>query len=424
MRSLEVFQDFGGASGAALNLTKSSVKFFGRWKDRTDVPGGLSHCEGPLRILGVDFVAAQGAVVNWTQKLGAVQKRLALWKTRRLTLIGKVLVLKANVLPSLLYLAYIYPLPASMRRSLTRLVFAFVWGGRYEYVARAQMLAPLGEGGRDVPHLPLRLDCFFVSFLLREVSSPAAHPSGHFLRYYFAYPARRLMAWSNLGPRSEHPPWHFAHAAKWLRDHPGALEGGLGLDQRRLYAAVRLEVSGPGVVGVSSATWLRVQLPGLDNGLKDFNWFCLHKRLPVRATMYRHGLARSPCCPRATCSEDETVRHALWGCHFAGSFWARARGLLARIDPGFGLSWGVLERGIAGRGRETFLLWLVISLAKRELWRARLDLVRSGKDGGVEGVYRAVVGLVERRVVMGVRRWGHHAARERWKGLFGLVRQA
>ena len=150
-----------------LNLTKSSVKYFGRWKDRTDVPGGLSLSAGPLRILGVHFQAAQCATANWTRRLEAVGRKLSLWKARTLTFVGKVLVLKMEVLPVLTFLAYVYPMPASMRRPLMRLVFRFLWGGRYEVVARRRMLATAARGGgtrtTSRSHQTLRLYLFFLA---------------------------------------------------------------------------------------------------------------------------------------------------------------------------------------------------------------------------------------------------------------------
>ncbi|KAJ4931274.1 hypothetical protein JOQ06_025571 [Pogonophryne albipinna] len=90
MRSLQIMEEFGRASGSKLNCAKSSVKFFGKWRERMDVPGGLAFCPGPIKVLGV-----------------------------------------------------------SMRRPLMRLLFGFIWGGRYEYVARGRMLAGVEAGGRD-----------------------------------------------------------------------------------------------------------------------------------------------------------------------------------------------------------------------------------------------------------------------------------
>ena len=418
IRSLEIFQSFGKVAGAELNCTKSSVKFFGRWKERTEVPGGLPLCEGPLKVLGVSFETAHSATANWTKRFVAVQKKLNLWRSRSLTLIGKVLVLKADVLPSLVYLAYIYPLPVSMRRPFMRLVFTFLWGGRYEYVARARMMAEIEAGGRDVPHLPLKLDCIFVSFLFRELSAPVAHPSGHFLRLFFSYQARQMLVWNNLAPRAEQQPWHYHHAARWLRAHPEASETDVRLNHRVLYKVVRERVIAPAVVGTPKSVWKGIQLKGLDNRLKDLNWLCLHKSLPVRDVMYRHGLAKSPLCPRVGCVGEETIRHVMWDCPFARVVWGRARAWLVHLVPGFRMTLTRVEKGV-GLGSTMFLTWLIISLVKRGLWTARQDLVGKNKDSSVEGVVSRVELEIKGRVERDIRKWGKHAALERWKGGVG-----
>ena len=243
-RALEIIRRFGEGSGAALNEDKTSLKFFGIWAGRRDAPGGLSLCEGPVKVLGVLFEVRGSATLNWTSKLQKAQRKLALWGSRALSFSGKVLVLKVDIIPVLTYLAYIYPLPACMRRDLVRMVFKFVWGGGYEYVSRDRMMAGNEEGGRDVPHLPLRLDCTFVGSMLGQMAGGVVHPSGHFLRVYFSYQARHMIAWSNAGLRSEQLPWHYGHASKWLKKHPEVKDWRVEQGLKGLYAGVRRSVAG------------------------------------------------------------------------------------------------------------------------------------------------------------------------------------
>lgn len=68
-----------------------------------------------------------------------------------------------------------------------RLVFGFIWGGRYEYVARIRMLVGIEVGGRDVLYFSLKLDCIFVFFLCRELFVIIVYFLGYFLRFYFVY---------------------------------------------------------------------------------------------------------------------------------------------------------------------------------------------------------------------------------------------
>ncbi|KAK2877605.1 hypothetical protein Q8A73_019124 [Channa argus] len=190
------------------------------------------------------------ATVNWEGRFQRLKSRLALWKARKLTLLGKVLVLKADMLSSVLHLAYVFPLPVAIRRPLARTIFDFLWGGRYEWVARGRMMSGLAEGGRDDLDLPLKLDTIFVASLLQDMASEVGHPASLGMKYFFLYAARGILNWSNVSPRSEQLPWHYAWVAK----------------------VVRGKVNPSPLLGVPSSVWVGVQAVDLSNGLKDLNW--------------------------------------------------------------------------------------------------------------------------------------------------------
>ncbi|KAJ3591795.1 hypothetical protein NHX12_006927, partial [Muraenolepis orangiensis] len=154
--------------------------------------------------------------------------------------------------------------------------------------------------------------------------------------------ARGLMVWSNLAPRVEQQPWHYHHATKWLRVHPEASDAAVRTNHKVLYCAVKQGAVAPAVVGTPARIWRGIQPRGLENGLKDLNWLCLHKCLPVRDTMYRHGLARFPGWPRATCAGEETVRHVMWDCPVARVVWAKARAAEERLTARTGFCRSVI----------------------------------------------------------------------------------
>ncbi|KAJ4923532.1 hypothetical protein JOQ06_021598 [Pogonophryne albipinna] len=205
MRSLQIMEEFGRASGSKLNCAKSSVKFFGKWRERMDVPGGLAFCPGPIKVLGVS--------------------------------------------------------------------------------KRAYGLEQLGAQGGTA-----------------AMALPPCSQSG-------------------------------------LRAHP--------------------EAAGPEVA------------------------------YQCGKILHRHGLARSPVCPRPDCKDEETIRHVMWDCPFAQGAWRRVEGWLGQSFPGFKITWDGIERG-------------------------------SGPCSirGIIGKVRAdMKGRMERDIL----KWGQHAAVERWKGGLGLV---
>ncbi|KAK2877602.1 hypothetical protein Q8A73_019256 [Channa argus] len=156
----------------------------------------------------------------------------------------------ADMLSSVLHLAYVFPLPVAIRRPLARTIFDFLWGGRYEWVARGRMMSGLAEGGRDDLDLPLKLDTIFVASLLQDMASEVGHPASLGMKYFFLYAARGILNWSNVSPRSEQLPWHYAWVAK----------------------VVRGKVNPSPLLGVPSSVWVGVQAVDLSNGLKDLNW--------------------------------------------------------------------------------------------------------------------------------------------------------
>ncbi|KAK2912193.1 hypothetical protein Q8A73_006306 [Channa argus] len=336
------------------------------------------------------------ATVNWEGRFQRVKSRLALWKARKLTLLGKVLVLKADMLSSVLHLAYVFPLPVAIRRPLARTIFDFLWGGRYEWVARGRMMSGLAEGH----------------------GFRGGNPASLGMKYFFLYAARGILNWSNVSPRSEQLPWHYTWVAKWLRAHPEALEDGIWKQQRVLYRVVRGKVNPSPLLGVPSSVWVGVQAVGLSNGLKDLNWACLHRTLPVRDKIHRHGLGRSRLCPRPSCGAGETAYHVMWEFSFARQLWAKAKKVVGRAKPDLTLTWQVVERGFVGAHIRSGwgILWLLLSLYKRGLWLARQELVRNGVEWSTERVAKGVEWEVTERIRWDVDKLGYHAAKEKWKG--------
>ncbi|KAI4900658.1 hypothetical protein NFI96_009740 [Prochilodus magdalenae] len=389
--ALDTVQAFGKASGAALNLGKSVVKYFGNWADRRDAAAGLALSDGPLKILGVSFMAEGAARANWEERLSLARRKMGLWKARSLSFLGKVLALKVDVLPSLLYLAHVYPMPRNMRRGLTRDVFNLVWGGRYEYVRREVMYLGKDKGGRDVPDFPLKLDCLFFAQLCARLAAPLEHPHQYFVRLWLSWPLRFMVnTWSNSGPKAETRPDHYKHLVRWSRVLPAGLQPEAAVRHRALYKVVLEGRGARAAVGLEKDTWSRVQPKGLDNRLQDLNWQCVHGKLPVREVLYRHGLTRHPRCPRPTCAEDESLWHVFWDCGYARVIWGKVSVLCSKVDPQFQLTREKVMRGWSHDTRSPFLsrMWLLVSVTKRELWNARTSLIQKGTNLDTVGLYK------------------------------------
>ncbi|KAJ8403286.1 hypothetical protein AAFF_G00355030 [Aldrovandia affinis] len=101
-----------GAAGEVLKI---------QWTEDIGDSGRFAVCESGLKILGIQEAG------NWEARLALVRSRLGVWSRRRLSLTGKVVVVRSVLLLLLLHLAYVFPVPARAKLALTRVVFRFLW---------------------------------------------------------------------------------------------------------------------------------------------------------------------------------------------------------------------------------------------------------------------------------------------------------
>ena len=104
------------ASGFCVNIEKSECKLFGVWG--TVEQCGWKFCVGGLRILGVKFDGDLYGRESWQDVLARVKKKVDFWSLRTLSMEGKVLVVKAVVIPILLFLYYVFPAPDRMMKQI------------------------------------------------------------------------------------------------------------------------------------------------------------------------------------------------------------------------------------------------------------------------------------------------------------------
>lgn len=114
-KTVAILENYCKATGSAINFNKSSVMYCGRWRYRTDVRYGFSVCPTGIKILGVKFYHKDSANHNWEETIVKVKKKLNIWKGRKLSIMGRGLVVRVDLLSSLIYLALIFPIPTKCK---------------------------------------------------------------------------------------------------------------------------------------------------------------------------------------------------------------------------------------------------------------------------------------------------------------------
>ena len=106
-KGLQIAVDFGEISGLRLNLEKTKAMWLGKWSGKKNKPLQLKWVSSPTRILGIYFSYDEKGnnEMNFNLKINKLQTNLDIWKSRDLTLFGKVMIIKALGVSSLIYSA-------------------------------------------------------------------------------------------------------------------------------------------------------------------------------------------------------------------------------------------------------------------------------------------------------------------------------
>ena len=139
-------------SGLKLNNRKTKALWIGAYKDRGDklCPGkNLKWIKQKGKALGVWSSTNPEEVLeaNYADKLAKVSNSLGCWELRRLSLLGKITVLKSLIVSQLVYI--LSPLPTNQRvlEEINTLFFNFLWNGKGDKIKRNTMIRDYSEGG-------------------------------------------------------------------------------------------------------------------------------------------------------------------------------------------------------------------------------------------------------------------------------------
>lgn len=374
--TLLICDEFTFASGTKINKEKSEILCL-NWREPVEHLG-LAQKNETIKVLGVQ-IGKNMEKNNWESKLPKIRGKLLQWQDRDLTMTGKVLVLKAEILASLTHLAATFPIPHGFLASLKKIIFQFMWGGQHEKLKREIMFRPLEKGGKGVPDMEGKLKAMFVTPIINACLKPQLGPSWAFFAMFWVGRSV-LRAWGKR-PSQNRP-----YAQTWPKMYDVVLSclGKCAFQPRpdKLTRADMEQILSPQhsrltPVGTlteehSTTVWSNVSNPLLLNKHKDLAWQIVHQCLPTRAFLERRGCTRSAKCPRPSCGDSETVQHLFWSCPTATSVWSLVLPWLQALyrSPQCyeDIAYGCLKRNPTD---EMEKWWVVINCVKESLWKAR-----------------------------------------------------
>ena len=191
----KIFTQFEDMSGAILNRDyKTKIMGLGEWQGKQDWVLPWIKVEDSLKIFGITFYPnyEKTLEINWSEAKKGFVDCLNAWKMRSLeTIFQRVDVLSTFALPKLWYKALLLPLPGKLAGQFEDEMRRFIWKGRLEKPAFAEMCNPVDQGGLGVPCIRSKCDSLLLKQLLRMLEDQTAlhceHMKfwmGNFLRHW------------------------------------------------------------------------------------------------------------------------------------------------------------------------------------------------------------------------------------------------
>jgi len=152
LSSLAMLDDFSKVSGLRLNDKKTEALWIGVSIGNDKILLSGKEFKWPkdrVKSLGlwISTDPELSASLNYNEKLEKVKEILRCWKYRRLTLLGKITVIKSIVVSQLVYL--LLPLCSNYRvlNKINDLLYTFLWNGEDDKIKWKVMINDFGVGG-------------------------------------------------------------------------------------------------------------------------------------------------------------------------------------------------------------------------------------------------------------------------------------
>ena len=175
---LELLEKLERCSGFKINPTKSEAIWLGKWKNWEDTPGGQRNVS--VFVLGVYFSNCKRTCdkLNFYGKLDALESTLNKWKRRKLTLLGKINIVKSLGLSKLIFIASVFPVPEKFCDQVNKITFNFIWDNKIAKIKRNTIIGERENGGEHDSLMNKALKCIWIKrFRLNENSAWTVIPN-------------------------------------------------------------------------------------------------------------------------------------------------------------------------------------------------------------------------------------------------------
>ena len=153
LECFKVLDSFEKSSGAKVNKAKTYGLYTGPWRNKTPEFTAIKWTKNNVKTLGIHHGYNIDEDAIWLEKINKMKKCIKVWKSRNLTLVGKVLVIKTLLLSQIGFLTESLIIPEKFFKEIDSLLWSFLWTSKQPLVSRNAKYLDKEMGGVNLTNL-------------------------------------------------------------------------------------------------------------------------------------------------------------------------------------------------------------------------------------------------------------------------------
>ena len=145
--------------------------YLGAWCNKNPTFKEISWTKGYVKTLGIQHGYDIDENEVWMEKVNKIKSCIQIWKSRDLSYIGRVLIIKTLLASQIGYLAEIKTIPHNINKQIESLIWNFLWNNKHPLVNRKTMHLNLEEGGVKMLNLKDFIEAKRIHFIYKMIKA-------------------------------------------------------------------------------------------------------------------------------------------------------------------------------------------------------------------------------------------------------------
>ena len=174
-KCFETLKQFEAVSGLKVNVNKTEAMGLGTFSDPICPHIKIKWVQATTRVLGIDIARDRDTLIseNYANILDKISARLKGWQRRKLSMIGKINIIKCLGISQIIYLFTMLPSPGmEFLKKLENLLFHFIWDKGKDRIKRSTLIGPPDLGGVGMIDVHCLKESVNISWIKRLALQP------------------------------------------------------------------------------------------------------------------------------------------------------------------------------------------------------------------------------------------------------------